>query len=173
MPLNKLQKREYFDKANADLAEAQSVLILDCSGVDSNTMNKVRREARANGVKVFVAYNVITKKAIADTAWSYMADYLKGPTTLAISYDAPSTAARLFKDFVKSHGNIEVKSICLDGNILPGAELAKIAKLPNRHEALCQLASALSSPATMLAMALNDSVTRLARVLNAVAENKG
>ena len=170
MPLTRAQKDQFIVETKDALVEAQSVILADCSGVDSNTMNKIRSVARENGVKLFVTYNVITKRAVADTPWEYMSDQLKGPTTLAISYEAPGDAARLFKEFTKDHDNIEVKSICIDGQNLPGSELARIAKLPNLPEALGILAATLSSPATKLAMALNDSVTRLARVLNAVAE---
>ena len=172
MPLTRAQKDAFIENTRTSLENAQSILLADCSGVDSNTMNKIRGAAREKGVNMFVTYNVITKRAISGTQWEFMTDSLKGPTLMAVSYEAPGDAARLFKDFVSDHPEIEVKSIALDGENLPSSDLERVAKLPNLHEALCILAATLNSPATQVAMALNDSVARLARVLNAVAERK-
>lgn len=152
--------------------EALSVIAVDYSGLSVKELETLRNNAREKGIILHVARNRITKRVIESTQWEVLTDQLKGPIMLAFSYNSPGDAAKILKDFMTSCDNLQVRAICLDGDLLSGSALAEVAKLPNKEEAIAMLMAALMSPASKLAMSLHDSYARLVRVMGQVAQER-
>ena len=75
-----------------------------------------------------------------------MGPRLKGPLVLAFSKDDPGAAARVVKDFAKDNDKLVATLVSLGGQVLPGAELEKVASLPTREQALAMLMGVLKAP---------------------------
>ena len=97
---------------------------------------------------------------------------LKGPTAIAISYDEPTSPAKVIKTFSKEHDKPEVKGILFDGDLLDGSEFKRLADIPTKVESLAILAAMLQSTMNKLVNTLNAPLTNVANVLNNLKEQK-
>lgn len=101
-----------------------------------------------------------------------LSSYLSGSTAIALSYEDPTSPARVLKQFKKNHDLPEIKGILFDGEILEGKEFKRIADLPTKNQLLAMLVGALSSPMTKLALTLKASMTDLGNALNNLKDQK-
>ena len=90
----------------------------------------------------------------------------------AFSFEEPGAAAKLLKTYAKNFDNLEVKALVVEGQLLDGAQIDILAKLPSREEALGLVASVLQAPVGKFATLLNEVPSKLARALTAVNDKK-
>ena len=91
---------------------------------------------------------------------------------LAFSKDDPGAAARVVKDFAKAHEKLVATLVSLGGQVLPGAELEKVASLPTREQALSMLLGVLKAPIQKFVRTLAEPPAKLARTLAAIRDQK-
>lgn len=161
------QIREQFDKMS-------SAVFLDFSGMNVEEVGKLREDFRQKGVVYRVLKNTLVKKALAETGWATdLGDALKGMTGVAWSFEEPSAAARVVKEFVKDNEKLKVKAGVMDGQVLDAKAVSdQLASLPSKDEARATLLATLMAPAQQLVMLLNAPAQRFVLVLSA-KQNKG
>ena len=93
-------------------------------------------------------------------------DYLNGSTAVALSYQDPTSPARVLKKFTNDHDLPKVKGIVIDGNIIDGSEFAHIANLPSKDESLAKFVALLQSPLMKLIWALKSPMSDMTNMLN-------
>ena len=153
-------------------ARAQSVVAAEYRGLTVGQMTELRAKARHQGVYMRVVKNTLARKALAGTSFESVGPRLRGPLVLAFSKDDPGAAARVVKDFAKAHEKLVAKLVSLGGQVLPGAELEKVASLPTREQALSMLLGVLKAPMSKLVRTLAEPPAKLARTLAAVRDQK-
>jgi len=135
-------------------------------------MTELRAKARKSGVYMRVVKNTLARKALAGTSFESVGPKLKGPLVLAFSKDDPGAAARVVKDFAKANDKLVATLVSLGGQVMPGAELEKVASLPTREQALAMLMGVLKAPMAKLVGTLAAPGSKLARMLAAVRDQK-
>jgi len=105
--------------------------------------------------------NTLARRAVTGTPFEVMSGELSGPLIYGFSVDAIA-AARVINDFAKTNDKLVIKAGAFDGKLLDKAGVSSLASIPSKEVLLAQLAGLLNSP-----------VARFARVLAAVAEQKG
>src|SRR5215470_11002083 len=150
MPLNLEDKKALVTEVNAVAAKAQSVVAAEYRGITVSQMTELRAKARGQGVYMRVVKNTLARKALAGTTFESVGPKLKGPLVLAFSKDDPGAAARVVKDFAKSNDKLVATLVSIGGQVLPGAELEKVASLPTREQALSMLLGVLKAPSQKL-----------------------
>lgn len=151
---------------------ALSAVIADYRGLTVEEMTDLRKQARSQGVFLRVVRNTLARRAVQGTEFECLSSSFIGPTILAFSIDDPGSAARLIKDYAKSHEKLEVKALAVGGMAYPPNEIDRLAKLPTREQALGMLAGVLQAPITKFARTLNDVPSKFARALAAVKDQK-
>ena len=74
-------------------------------------VSKLRDVFRAKGIEYKVVKNKLVQQALADQPWSKgLTPVLRGMTGVAWSFEEPSAAARVVKDFVKDNEKLKVKA---------------------------------------------------------------
>jgi large subunit ribosomal protein L10 len=172
MALNLEDKRTLVAEVAAVAATAQSVVAAEYRGLTVGQMTELRAKARKQGVYMRVVKNTLARKALAGTSFESVGPRLKGPLVLAFSKDDPGAAARVVKDFAKSNEKLIATLVSLGGQILPGAQLEKVASLPTREQALAMLLGVLKAPISKLVGTLAAPASKLARTVAAVREQK-
>ena len=172
MPLNLEDKKALVAEVNAVAAKAQSVVAAEYRGLTVTQMTDLRAKARAQGVYMRVVKNTLARKALAGTVFETIGPVLKGPLVLAFSKDDPGAAARVVKDFAKANDKLVATLVSLGGQVMPGAELEKVASLPTREQALAMLMGVLKAPMAKLVGTLAAPGSKLARMLAAVRDQK-
>ena len=172
MALNLEDKKALVAEVAAVAAKAQSVVAAEYRGLTVGQMTELRSKARKSGVYMRVVKNTLARKALAGTSFESVGPKLKGPLVLAFSKDDPGAAARVVKDFAKLNEKLVATLVSLGGQVLPGAQLEKVASLPTREQALSMLLGVMKAPIQKFVRTLAEPPALLARTLAAVRDQK-
>jgi large subunit ribosomal protein L10 len=172
MALRLAQKQAIVAEVNEAAASALSAVLSDYRGLTVEEMTALRAKARAAGVYLRVVRNSLAKRALAGTDYECLDEALVGPSMLAFSQEDPGSAARLLKDYAEEYDALEVKALCIGGQLLAAAEIDRIARLPTLDGARAMLMSVMLAPITKLARTFNEVPGKLVRTLAAVRDSK-
>lgn len=152
--------------------QALSLVAAEYSGLTVGQLTGLRKSAREAGVYMRVVRNTLARRAVEGTPFACVQDELVGPLVLAFSQEDPGAAARLMKAFAKDNEKLKVRIVAIDGQVLPGDGLSKLASLPTRLEAIAQLMSVMNAPITKFVRTLAAPHTKLVRTVAAVRDQK-
>lgn len=172
MPLRIEDKQAVVAKIGEIVSGAISVVAADYRGLTVSEMTELRQTARTKGVVMGVFRNTLVRRAVKETHFACLDSALTGPLVLFFSQDEPGAAARLVRDFVKTHENLEVKALAMDGQLLPAENLKAVASLPSRDEAIAQLMSVMMAPITKFVRTVNEPAAQFVRVMGQVRDQK-
>lgn len=151
---------------------AHSAVLAEYRGLSAGDMDQLRRNAREGGAYLKVVKNNLARIALAGTDYECMGEAFAGPVVLGFSLEDPGAAARVMSDFRKENDLLNVTAISFAGQLLPGAELDRLAKLPTRDQALAQLMGLMKAPIRRLATVTREPVAQAARAVAAVRDQK-
>ena len=147
--MNKEQKKNYITEIKKFFEANDSVLVTHYQGLTVNQLDELRAEMRKHGIMFKITKNRITKLALKDTKCKDIVDLFSGPTAVALSKDAISSAKILTK-FSKDNQKLKILGGLMGNEILKLEDVLKIATLPTLNEARAKITSILQSPAQKL-----------------------
>ena len=104
--------RERFDRM-------MSAVFVDYKGMNVEEVSKLRGVFRAKGIEYRVVKNTLVRQALADKAWAPKLDVvLTGMTAVAWSYEDPSAAAKIVRDFARENEKLKIKAGLIEGEVL-------------------------------------------------------
>ena len=172
MPLNLEQKKELVKEVSEIVMNADTLLTADYRGLTANQLGEFRKIARNPGIYIKVVKNNMLKMALKGSKYASIGEKVTGPQILATSSDNPGEFAKLVKNFIDEHENIELKSLAYKGNELNLVEIKKLASLPTYEEAISQLMSVMQAPIQKLMATMNAVPAKMVRTLDAVKQSK-
>ena len=144
--MNKEQKKTYISEMKEFFANNESVLVTHYQGLTVNQIDSLRNEMRTHGILFKITKNRITKLALKDTKCKDLSNLFTGPTAVAFSKDAISSAKILTK-FAKENKSLKIIGGIMGNDVLDVKDVAQIATLPTLEEARAKIASILQTPA--------------------------
>ena len=144
--MNKEQKKNYIEEIREFVEKNDSIMVTHYQGLNMTQLDKLRCEMRKYGILFKITKNRITKLALEKTKCKELSSLFTGPTAVAFSKDAISTAKVLTK-FSRENKNLKILGGIMGNEILNVEQLNKIATLPSLEEARAKIATILSSPA--------------------------
>jgi large subunit ribosomal protein L10 len=166
------EKAEAIETIKARFSKMTSAVFIDFAGMSVEEVTKLREVFRSKGVEYKVVKNTLVKKALGDSAKN-LGVVLKGMTGVAWSYEEPSAAARVCKEFKRDNEKLKIKAGLLEGQVLDGKAVEdQLATLPSKDEARATLLATLNAPAQRLVMLLNAPARNFVGVL-AAKERQG
>jgi len=165
------QKSAAIESLRGTFDSAAAIFLADFTGLNVADITALRRKCRENGVQFTVVKNTLAIKATRELELGELEPHFTGPTAVAISDDDPTSPARVLLDFRKEHEEKpKVKVGFVEGRILDAEEVKALAALPTRDQLISQVMQLAMAPAQNLVSALNDTMTRLVRVTDAVRD---
>jgi large subunit ribosomal protein L10 len=151
-----------------------SAVFVDFTGMTVAEVEGLRSTFRAKGVEYKVVKNTLVKLALSEQPYADdLSSKLKGVTAVAWSFEEPSAAARVLKDFVKDNEKLKIKAGLLDGQVLDSKAVEnQLATLPSKDEARAALLATLMAPAQQFVMLINTPASNFVRLMNA-KQDKG
>ena len=172
MALKLLDKQRIVEEVSAQAETALSVVVAEYSGLSVGELTNLRAAAKEVNVNVRVVKNTLAKRAFAETDYNTLDGVLKGQVILAFSNDSPGDAAKVFKAFSAKQEKLNVVGLSLGGELLAPSQLAAVAELPNRDEAISLLMAVMQAPVTKLARTFNEVPGKLVRTVEAIKQAK-
>jgi len=161
LSLNKSEKQTVVADVAAQVARSQTLALAEYRGLTVAHLDVLRRQARDKGVYLHVLKNTLARRAVAGTPFEVASESMVGPLIYGFSEDAVA-AAKVLSDFAKGNDKLVVKGGAYAGKSLNADGVKALASVPSKEVLLSQLLGLMQSP-----------VSRLARVLAAVAEKRG
>ncbi|MGB3510703.1 MAG: 50S ribosomal protein L10 [Microcoleaceae cyanobacterium] len=169
MGKTKQQKQEMLADIKQSLSETQLALVIDYKGLSVAEITDLRRRLIPTGTACTVAKNTLMGIAVKeDSNWQPMEKLLAGSNAFLFLKDDLGGAIKAYQEFQKTTKKTEFKGGVMEGRLLSEADVKAIADLPSKEELIAQVAGALNSIATKLAVGLNAVPTQLATGINEV-----
>ena len=153
-------KKPIVDEISASIKDAQSVVLVDYRGLTVEQDTQLRKNMREAGLTYKVYKNTFMNFAFKGTQFEGLAEYLEGPTAVAIATEDATAPARI--EFAKTADKLEIKAGVVEGTVYDAKGMETIASIPSREVLISRLLGSLQSP-----------VTNFARVINQIAEKNG
>ncbi len=145
--MNRQDKQAFVDEMTDKLRSAQLVVLADYSGINVETMNKLRRQFDAGeSVEMTVVKNTLCSRAVAGAAMEALTPFLTGPTAVILGLRDPVAPAKVLSGFVKESDKLKVKAGYFGGKLIGVDEVKALASLPSREVLLSQLLGTLQAP---------------------------
>ena len=159
--MNKSQKKEYIDNMKNQFSKFDAVIVTHYQGLTVNQLDDLRAKMRDHGIQFKITKNRITKLALENTKCKDLKDLFTGPTAVALSEDA-ITSAKILTKFSKENQNLKILGGIMGSEILDAAGVNNVATLPTLDEARAKIVGILSSPAQKIASILLAPASKIA-----------
>jgi len=144
--MNKDKKKIYIKEMRDFFSKTSSVFVTHYQGLSVKQIDDLKSEMRKHGILFKVTKNRITKLALEGTKFKKLEDLFSGPTAVAFSEDA-ITSAKILTKFAKSNSNLKIIGGIMDKEPLKLEDVAKLATLPTLKEAQAKIIGILNTPA--------------------------
>ena len=144
--MNKNKKKIYIEEMKNFFSKTSTVLVTHYQGLTVKQIDELRAEMRKHGILFRITKNRITKLALEGTKFKKLENLFTGPTAVAFSEDA-ITSAKILTKFAKNNSNLKIIGGIMDKEPLKVEDVAKIATLPTLDEARSKIIGILTAPA--------------------------
>ena len=172
MALNFEQKKAVVAEVSDVARTALAAVAAEYRGLTVGELTELRVKARESGVFVKVAKNTLGRRAVEGTEYECLQEALTGPLLLAFSMNDPGAAARLVKDYAKTHDKLVVRLVAIGGQLYDASELERLSKLPTYDQAIATLMAVMKAPVEKLVRTLAEPHAKLVRTIAAVRDAK-
>jgi large subunit ribosomal protein L10 len=172
MALNLEQKKAVVAEVAGVASKALAAVAAEYRGLTVEEMTELRVKAREGGVFLKVAKNTLVSRAVEGTEYECMQDSLTGPLLFAFSMEDPGAAARLVKDYAKTHDKLIARLVAVGGQLYGASELDRLSSLPTYEQAISILMGVMKAPIEKFVRTLAEPHTKLVRTVAAVRDAK-
>ncbi len=151
--MSKEKKKVYIDDMKNQFDKSEAVIVAHYQGLTVSQLDELRAKMREHGIIFKITKNRITKLALEQTRCKELKDLFKGPTDVALSQDA-ITSAKILTKFSKENENLKILGGIMGSDILDVMGVQNVATLPTLDEARAKIVGILRSPAQKLASIL-------------------
>lgn len=156
-------KKVVVEEIASKMREAKSFVLFDYVGINVEEATQMRKSFRENGVDCKVYKNTLIRLAAKECGYDErVINVLSGSTAIAFGMNDPVAPAKIAAKYVDEFKKMELKAGVVDGEFYDKAMVEKLATIPSKEELIAKMLGSMMAP-----------LSGLARVLNAIAENKG
>ena len=169
------EKQAIVAELTEKLQNAAAGVIVDYKGITVAEDTALRAKMREAGVDYFVMKNTLSRFAVKNAGLDELCDVLKGTTSIALCQGDPVAAAKVVSEFSKklaAQEKFTVKAGFVDGKVIDAAGVKALADLPSKEVLVATVLGTLIAPVRGLATVLDANISGLARVVQAIADQK-
>lgn len=155
-------KQPIVDEIAGVVNDAESVVLVNYSGLTVEQDTAFRKEMREAGILYKVYKNTLMNRAFAGTPCEALAEHLNGTNALAVSKEDATAPARIIAKYAKQFQKLEMIAGIIEGKYNDAAGMKALADIPSREILLGRLFGSMQSP-----------VANFARVLKQIGEKDG
>jgi large subunit ribosomal protein L10 len=154
------------------LTGADSVVIVDYSGISANDTNKLRGSLRKKNVRMTVVANAQGRRALDQVGLKPGGDILLGTNALVYGGESVVDAVKELMEQAKEIAKLTIKGSVVEGKLLDKKSTEALAKLPGRKQLHSEISTLAISPGRKLAGQIVGPGRNVAGLVKAVIEKK-
>lgn len=168
--MSKVVKTMVIDTIRAELGDNRDLLLVDASGLDGKTANRLRVGLAEKGVNLLGVKNALANRVLSDMGLSGLDGLLKGPTTLVWGGEDIVQLSKEMTKWAKEIEKLQIKGGTVDGQVVDAKGVDDLSKSPSRAELISQIVGLLLSPGARLAACLLGPGGKVAGQLKKLSE---
>jgi len=169
--------REQKEKAVALLVEklgsAKSAVFANITGLKVADADELRKKCHENQIDLVAIKKSLLKLVLKNSNLGEIdIQKLEGSIGVAVSASDEVAAAKIIKEFAKTHDKVNFQGGVLEGKIVTPEMVKALADLPSKQELLAKMVGSLKAPITGFVNVMAGNLRGLVTVLNAIKDNK-
>lgn len=161
--MNRQEKELVVKELKADLNSSPASFLVVYKGLTVKKMNKLRSDLRSKEGSFKVAKARLMKLAVdGQEGVEGLSEFFKEQIGLVFAKDDAIGVAKVLSDFSKENSELQIVAGYFESQVIKRDKIIQIASLPSREVLLARLCGTLNAP-----------MSKLARVINMIAEKKG
>lgn len=154
-------KTAAIEAAKKTLGEYNDFIFTEFRGMTVEQITTLRDKLREKDSAVKVIKNNFARIAFEGMDMKDVAEYLKGPTAIAMAKQDSNETAKILYDFAKEVPALKIKGAVVNKEIYDAAKTEAYSKVPGKNQLIAMLMSAINGPAQKLAATLQAYVEKL------------
>ena len=159
--MSKEQKQIYIKEMTSQFENSEAVLVTHYQGLTVKQLDELRKRMREHGIIFKITKNRITKLALEKSKCKELSNLFSGPTAVAFSEDA-ITSAKILTKFSRENENLKILGGIMGTDVLDVDGVKNVATLPTLDEARAKIVGILRSPAQKIASILLAPASKIA-----------
>jgi len=166
MALTLVEKQSITTELVEKLSRIKSAVFAIYSGLSTKEMNELRAKLEEAGLEALVAKLTLFARAAKEVGINLDESIFTGPTLIVFNYEDELRAAKIIKDFAKTHEALQIEGGIFEGSTIGAEKVKALAAIPSREELYAKLVTLIQSPASGLVNVLKANLSKLVYVLN-------
>ncbi|VAW34456.1 LSU ribosomal protein L10p (P0) [hydrothermal vent metagenome] len=166
------EKEALVEQFREKIGRANAAFLADYRGIESNSMNELRKGLRGADVDFVIMKNTLARIALKDTPCEPLSSELKGTMAIALSFKDAAAAAKQLTIFAKEESNLDLKMAVLGGKTIDLAGIKALAELPSREELIARLLGCMNNIPGSFVGVLAAVPRQFVYALNAIKDAK-
>jgi len=166
------EKEALVEQFREKVGRADAAFLADYRGIESNSMNELRKGLRGADVEFIIMKNTLARIALKDTPCEPLSAELKGTMAIALSFRDAAAAAKQLTVFAKDEPNLDLKMAVLGGKVIDLDGIKALAELPSREELLARLLGCMNNVPGSFVGVLAAVPRQFLYALNAIKDAK-
>lgn len=154
-------KTAAIEAAKKTLGEYNDFIFTEYRGMTVEQITRLRDKLREKDSVVKVIKNNFARIAFEGMDVANVAEYLKGPTAIAMAKQDSNETAKILYDFAQEVPALKIKGALVNKEIYDAAKTEAYSKVPGKNQLIAMLMSAINGPAQKLAATLQAYVEKL------------
>ena len=159
--MTKERKQEYIKEMANHFDKSEAVIVAHYQGLTVSQLDELRSKMREHGIQFKITKNRITKLALEKTKCKDLSNLFTGPTAVALSQDA-ITSAKILTKFSKENESLKILGGIMGNEVLDVIGVKNIATLPSLEEARAKIVGIMRSPAQKIVSILLAPASKIA-----------
>lgn len=168
----KPEKSAAVEELHDKFSRAVSAVLADFRGLSVQELTDLRRQLREASIELAVVKNTLARRAVQDTTFEKLTPYLKGPTSIALSYHDVIAPAKVLNAYLRRQPKLGLRAGYFEGEVIPAEKLSEVADLPSREVLLAQTLAAMQGPLAGLVGTLQGVLSTFIGTLQAIHDKK-
>lgn len=135
-------------------------IFTDYRGLTVEQITELRKQLRAKNCEFKVVKNNFARVAFEEMKIDSVAEYLAGPTAIALAKEDANEVAKILFDFAKETPALVVKGAFLDNEKYDSAKIEAFSKLPGKKQLIAMIMSTINAPIQKVAATLQAYVEK-------------
>ncbi len=168
-----LTREKIVEELKERVASTEGLFFVGFNKVGAFPFNTLRNNLRDSNATVFVTKNSLFKKAFGELGWEDVNDFLDDETGAVFVNDKDVVKpCKVLVEFAKESEALTIKGGRIKDKKVTSKDVSAFAKLPSKEVLLGTAVSALASPLSGFANALNQIILKFVWAITEVKNTK-
>ncbi|MDR2252769.1 MAG: 50S ribosomal protein L10 [Bifidobacteriaceae bacterium] len=159
------------EEIRRNVAQSEATMLTEYRGLTVADL-KALRQALGGGATYSVVKNTLAKIAIGEEGVTGLDEALTGSTAVAYVRDDPVAAAKVLREFARTHRSLVIKGGIFEGRALTAEDVGKLADMDSRDVTLAKLAGVLKASLFQAARLFAAPASQAVRTIDALREKQ-